>query len=66
MATLPPITVFDVETTGLDPKKGHRIIEIAGLRIDNGIVDESGEFYLTCEPRARDSLGSAAREQNKR
>lgn len=50
MATLPPITVFDVETTGLDPKKGHRIIEIAGLRIDDGIIDESKSFISLVNP----------------
>jgi len=50
MAPLPPLTVFDVETTGLDPTKGHRIIEIAGLRIDNGMIDETNTFVSLVNP----------------
>ena len=40
MSTLPAFTVFDVETTGLDPRKGDRIIEIAGLRIEDGAMTD--------------------------
>ncbi len=47
---LPPLTVFDVETTGLDPYRGHRIIEIAGVRIENGIILEDRPFSSLIQP----------------
>lgn len=47
---LPPLTVFDVETTGLDPKRGHRIIEIAGVRIENGHIDQTKTFASLVNP----------------
>ncbi len=50
MSALPPITVFDVETTGLDAKRGHRIIEIAGIRIEDGQVDETKSFVSLVNP----------------
>ncbi len=50
MSPLPPLTVFDVETTGLDPHKGHRIIEIAGIRIEDGMVDETKTFVSLVNP----------------
>lgn len=50
MTPLPPITVFDVETTGLDPTKGHRIIEIAGIRIEDGMIDETKAFVSLVNP----------------
>lgn len=50
MSPLPPITVFDVETTGLDPRRGHRIIEIAGIRIEDGMVDETKSFVSLVNP----------------
>ncbi len=47
---LPPLTVFDTETTGLDPRKGHRIVEIAGVRIENGIILEDRTFSSFVNP----------------
>lgn len=50
MHGLPPITVFDVETTGLDPRKGHRIIEIAGMRIEGGVIRQETAFCSYVNP----------------
>ncbi len=50
MIHLPPLTVFDVETTGLDPTKGHRIIEIAGMKLENGVIDETKKFLSLVNP----------------
>mgnify|MGYP001597388782 CR=1 FL=1 len=47
---LPPLTVFDVETTGLDPRRGHRIVEIAALRIENEMIDEMLSFVSLVNP----------------
>ncbi len=47
---MPSFTVFDVETTGLEPRKGHRIIEIAGLRVENGEIDETKTFVSLVNP----------------
>jgi DNA polymerase III epsilon subunit len=47
---LPPLTVFDVETTGLDPRSGHKIIEIAGVRIENGAIREESAFDAFVNP----------------
>lgn len=59
MIPLPPLTVFDVETTGLDPRKGHRIIEIAGIRIEDGEIDETKTFISLVNPE-RDIPSEAA------
>lgn len=47
---LPTFTIFDVETTGLSPEKGHRIIEIAGVKLMNGSVDETQSFISLVNP----------------
>ncbi|MDP6561942.1 MAG: 3'-5' exonuclease [Candidatus Peribacteraceae bacterium] len=50
MSTLPTFTVFDTETTGLDPRKGDKIIEIAGVRIEDGIIREDLVFTKFVNP----------------
>lgn len=47
---LPAFTVFDVETTGLDPRQGHRILEIAAVRVEGGIVDRERAFSQLVNP----------------
>jgi DNA polymerase-3 subunit epsilon len=63
MSALPPLTIFDVETTGLDPRRGHRIIEIAGIRLENGTIDETKSFVSLVNPE-RD-IPIEARQVNK-
>jgi DNA polymerase-3 subunit epsilon len=63
MAHLPPITVFDIETTGLDPSRGHRIIEIAGVRLENGIIQPENSFVSFVNPEREIPL--EARQVNK-
>ncbi len=50
MSNFPNFTVFDVETTGLDPHKGDKIIEIAGMRIEGGKIVESKTFVELVNP----------------
>ena len=66
---LPSLTVFDIETTGLDPRKGHRIIEIAGVRIENGVItDKTFESLVNPErpipPEARQINGISDQDVN--
>jgi DNA polymerase III epsilon subunit len=53
--------VIDVETTGLYPQRGDRIIEIAGLRIKNGTVVETLHSMINPE---RDIPDEARRIHN--
>lgn len=59
---LPALTVFDIETTGLDPRKGHRIVELAGVRIEGGVItDKTYSTFVNPErpipPEARQING---------
>jgi DNA polymerase-3 subunit epsilon len=43
-------TVFDLETTGLNPERGDRIVEIAGVRIERGVIQEQSPFFSLVNP----------------
>jgi DNA polymerase III subunit epsilon len=43
-------TIVDVETTGLNPKRGDRIVEIAGVRVEGGVVCEEKSFVSLVRP----------------
>lgn len=63
MPSLPPLTVFDIETTGLDPRRGHRIVEIAGVRVENGEVRTDAVFASFVNPER--AIPFEARQINK-
>lgn len=42
--------VFDLETTGLEPTRGDRIIAIGAVRVIGGQVDERDRFESFCQP----------------
>lgn len=48
--------IFDVETTGLNPQDGDRIIEIAAIKIKNG--QKTGEFEQFINPQRPLSLSA--------
>lgn len=43
--------VLDIETTGLSPKKGARIIEIGAVRVVNGAITETYQTFI--DPQAK-------------
>ncbi len=42
--------VFDLETTGLEPTRGDRIIAIGAVRVRDGRVDDRDRFESFCQP----------------
>jgi DNA polymerase-3 subunit epsilon len=51
--------VLDTETTGLDPKQGHRIIELAAIELDGRRVSER-RFHRYLNPERAIDEGAAA------
>jgi DNA polymerase-3 subunit epsilon len=51
--------VLDTETTGLDPKLGHRIVEIAAIELDRRKVSER-RFHRYLNPEREIDAGAAA------
>jgi DNA polymerase III subunit epsilon len=42
------VVAFDVETTGLSPHRGHRVIEIGAVRVVNGAFGEEFHSLIDC------------------
>ncbi|MES1982033.1 MAG: DNA polymerase III subunit epsilon [Pseudomonadota bacterium] len=52
--------VLDTETTGLDPKLGHRIVEIAAIELDRRKVSSERRFHRYLNPEREIDAGAAA------
>jgi DNA polymerase-3 subunit epsilon len=50
--------VLDTETTGLDPKQGHRIVEVAAIELINRKVSERS-FHRYLNPEREIDSGAA-------
>lgn len=50
MVSQTTFTVFDTETTGLDPLKGHKIVEIAAVKVRDGVIQEADTFVSLVNP----------------
>jgi len=46
-------TVFDLETTGLHPSNGDRIVEIGAVRIEKGVIQEKDTFCALVNPQRK-------------
>lgn len=44
------LVVFDLETTGLRPSRGDRIVAIGAVRLHDGRIDEAAAFATYCHP----------------
>ena len=53
-------TIFDVETTGLSPTSGDRIIEIAGVHIKDGTILQQSSFASLVNPHREISWEAAS------
>jgi DNA polymerase-3 subunit epsilon len=51
--------VLDTETTGLDPKSGHRIIEIAAIEIKGRQISTERHFHRYMNPEREIDAGAA-------
>lgn len=51
--------VLDTETTGIDPKQGHRLVELAAIELDGRKVS-SKQFHVYLNPEREIDAGAAA------
>jgi DNA polymerase-3 subunit epsilon len=53
-----PCTIFDLETTGLDPNGGDEIISLSAVRVINGRIASEEPFHQLIRPRGEIPLES--------
>lgn len=51
--------VLDTETTGLEPKQGHRLVELAAIELDGRKVSDN-QFHVYLNPEREIDAGAAA------
>lgn len=47
---MPRLITLDTETTGLDTSKGHRVIEIGCVEINNREINNNNEYHVYIQP----------------